>query len=143
MKMICRQCHTEYDGNAGPTCPECGATGLLKTSTIRISMGSTDAVYHSLSEVPARLRGRLIKSTSGVNSGTILIADSHGRDEILRALRRLPTQAERGLVQSILGEQAPGGEPAGPAHPVRRALAWMALAACLVIAWIVLTRRWF
>jgi hypothetical protein len=63
--------------------------GVLKTSTIRISAGETDAVYRSLKEMPAALRRRLLRSTNSVNSATILIADRRGRQELVRAIQNL------------------------------------------------------
>ena len=63
---------------------------MVQTSTVLISMGDADLVYRSVEEVPARLRTRLIESTNGANSGTILIADRGGRKQIARAMRKLP-----------------------------------------------------
>ncbi len=60
---------------------------MLKSSTILISAGDTDAVYRSVKEVPAPLRRKLLKSTNGLNAATILIADRKGREEIARAIR--------------------------------------------------------
>ena len=111
MKMVCRRCRIEYDESRGPACPSCGAPGLLKTSAILIAAGSTAGVYSSLKEVPRPLRTRLIESTTGVNSGTILIADRQGRRQILRALRRLPRPAaEPAAIHLRAGgaETAPG-----------------------------------
>lgn len=58
----------------------------VKSSTILISMGEKTQIYHSLEEVPARLRKKLVDTTSGANSATILIADRAGRDELVKAL---------------------------------------------------------
>ena len=42
------------------------------------------------------LRTRLLKSTNGANSATILIADRRGRKEISRAMRKLPVPRSAG-----------------------------------------------
>ena len=63
----------------------------VKTSTIFVSVGEQTRVYRSMGEVPAGLRRKLEKSTTGMNAATILIADKRGREEIVRAVRGLPT----------------------------------------------------
>jgi hypothetical protein len=63
--------------------------GIMKCSMILISSGETEAVYRSVQDVPLPLRRKLLKSTSGLNSATILIADRRGREEIARAMRNL------------------------------------------------------
>jgi hypothetical protein len=104
-------------------CPHCGepnagagASGMFQTSTVMISAGGADRVYRSVDEVPNPLRSRLLKSTNGANSATILIADRRGRKEIAKAMRNLPAHAQRRLMQSILAN------PEGPAWltPARR-----------------------
>jgi hypothetical protein len=57
-------------------------------------------------EVPVRLRTRLLKSTNGANSATILIADRRGRKKIARAMRDLPGPTQRRLMHSILANHA-------------------------------------
>jgi hypothetical protein len=66
----------------------------IKTSTILVGLKTKTEVYRSLKEVPPRLRKKLIESTSGSNSGTILIADRGGRDEIVRSVRGLPSNVQ-------------------------------------------------
>ncbi len=63
----------------------------LKSSTIFISVGEKTEVYHSVAEVPPPLRKKLEQSTNGINSATILIADSKGKEEIIRAIRGMPS----------------------------------------------------
>src|SRR5690349_24326170 len=63
----------------------------LKSSTIFISVGDKTEVYRSVDDVPPRLRKKLEQSTNGINSATILIADRRGREEIVRAIRGLPS----------------------------------------------------
>jgi len=93
MKTTCPECGTVFDGDR---CPKCGGSlpgegrSLLKTSTILISTGTGEGIYRSLAEVPQPLRRKLLRSTTGANAGTILIADRKGREEISRALGRAP-----------------------------------------------------
>jgi len=63
----------------------------LKSSTIFISVGDKTEVYHSVAEVPPPLRKKLEQSTNSINSATILIADSKGKEEIIRAIRGMPS----------------------------------------------------
>ncbi len=63
----------------------------VKTSTIFVSVGDRTRVYRSLGDVPPPLRKKLEESTTGINAATILIADKRGREEIVRAIRGLPT----------------------------------------------------
>ena len=72
-----------------------------KTSSILISVGGEIRVYRSVSEVPLALRRKLLKSTSGTNSATVLIADEGGRREIMRYLRGLPSDLQSRLVRSL------------------------------------------
>jgi hypothetical protein len=134
MKMVCRRCRIEYDESRGPACPSCGVPGLLKTSAILIAAGATEAVYHSIKEVPKPLRTRLIESTTGVNSGTVLIADRQGRRQILRALRRLPG-AERSLLQSIFART--DTEERAARRRLWQSLAWLAVAFSALALWLV------
>jgi len=83
--------------------------GVFQTSTVLISAGGTDLVYRSVDEVPTRLRTKLLKSTNGANSATILIADQRGRKEISKALRKLPGPAQRRLMHSMMGTEAESG----------------------------------
>lgn len=104
--MKCSRCGKKLLGTV-TTCPACGArnsaaSGVFQTSTVLISTESWDRVYRSVDEVPARLRSRLLKTTNGVNSATILIADRKGRKEIDKAMRKLPGPSQRRLVHSIL-----------------------------------------
>ena len=90
--MICPDCHRSFEG---ATCPRCGAVkGIVKTSTILISAGELQNVYRSVEEVPDLLKRQLLRSTSGLNSATIVIADREGRKEIAKAIRNLPTSED-------------------------------------------------
>src|SRR5690348_1751989 len=105
--MTCKRCRKAFEEDA-VRCPHCGQpnpenSGVFQTSTVLISASGADLVYRSVEEVPAVLRSRLMKSTNGSNSATILIADRRGRQEIARAMRNLPGPAQRRLIHSVLG----------------------------------------
>jgi hypothetical protein len=105
--MTCLKCRRSFDGEE-PRCPHCGepnpeVSGLFQTSTVLISTGSAPRIYRSVDEVPVKLRGILLKSTNGANSATILIADRRGRSQIAKAMRSLPSHAQRRLMSSVLG----------------------------------------
>jgi len=129
----CPHCRRKFAGSP-PRCPHCGeaiphpegkqSAGMFQTSTVMISAGGSDRVYRSVDEVPVSLRTRLLKSTNGTNSATILIADRRGRKEIARAMRNLPAHAQRRLVQSVLGgPQRSASRWLGPGR--RKAIVWV------------------
>src|SRR3954447_17775660 len=111
--MTCNYCRKAFEQDDS-RCPHCGQpnaskSGTFQTSTVLISASGADRVYRSVEEVPKRLRTRLLKSTNGANSATILIADRRGRKEISRAMRKLPGPAQRRLMHSILGSDVASG----------------------------------
>jgi hypothetical protein len=73
----------------------------LKSSTIFISVGNKTEVYRSVDDVPPALRKKLEQSTNGINSATILIADRKGKEEIVRAIRGLPSSLRSRLTTSL------------------------------------------
>jgi len=113
----------------------------MKSSTILISAAGTDSVYRSVKEVPAPLRRKLLKSTNGLNSATILIADRRGREEIARAIRNLPASLQRRVFRPFHDE--PQGTAAWLLRPtVKTAIAWLLGAGSVVLVWFVFTHRW-
>ena len=110
--MQCRRCRRRFEDPGNGVCPNCGeanppaTSGVMKSSTILISEGRNDAVYRSVGEVPHHLRKRLLKYTSGMNSATILIADRRGKEELAKAIRRLPGNSQQRLMEAVFG-QAP------------------------------------
>jgi hypothetical protein len=110
--MTCRRCKEYYDGRRNKTCPFCGEArprsrpAFLKTSTILISTDAVKRIYRSMEDVPAPLRSKLLQSTNGANSATILIADRKGREEIARAVRRLPGKERARAAAGIAAIQA-------------------------------------
>ena len=108
--MTCRRCHKKMD-DFETRCPHCGdvnenASGMFQTSTVLISTSGTDQVFRSVEEVPAGLRTRLLKSTNGANSATILIADRRGRQEIAKAMRNLPGPVQKRWMQTLMATEA-------------------------------------
>ncbi len=150
--MNCKRCGKKFDATEGLICPFCGAThvvvksGVMKSSTILISAGETDAVYRSVKEVPAPLRRQLLKSTNGLNSATILIADRRGREEIARAIQNLPSSLQRRFLKPFREEP---GQDANPAlawllQPrVKLAIAGLLGAGSMLLIWFVFTHKWF
>ena len=126
--MTCGRCGRKFD-EAEARCPHCGegqagAKGLFQTSTVLISSGGADMVYRTVEEVPSGLRTRLLKSTSGGNSGIILIADRRGRKEIAKGVGKLPGMGN-------------GSSPAGWLTPGRQrgAAAVLVLLALALVVW--------
>ena len=58
-------------------------------------------MFHSVREVPPKLRQQLEKSVNSFNSATILIADRRGKEEILKALNGLPASLRGRLAMSL------------------------------------------
>ncbi len=114
----------------------------VKSSTIFISVGGKTQVYRSVDDVPPRLRKRLEQSTNGINSATILIADRRGREEIVRAIRGLPSSV-RSRLSSTLGTET---EPR-PARPLPDPEFWQNWAEMLIpaaigtIVWLLFSLR--
>lgn len=101
--MICPRCHEEID-SAHKLCPDCGArlyrnvSGVMKTSAVLISTGGQESFYQSVHDVPEKLRRQLMESTSSENSGTIVIADRAGKEQLTQVLgrRERPRRALQG-----------------------------------------------
>ena len=147
MRMNCRRCGKKFDAAEGLACPYCGAyhaaakSGVMKTSTILISAGETDAVYRSVKEVPAPLRRKLLKSTNGLNAATILIADRRGREEIARAIRNLPSSLQRRFLKPFRDE--PEGARAWLVRPrVKMVIAGLLGAASALAIWFLFAHKW-
>jgi hypothetical protein len=114
----------------------------MKSSTILISAGETDAVYRSVKEVPAPLRRKLLKSTNGLNSATILIADRRGREEIARAIQNLPSSLQRRFLKPFREEPEEGARAWLMRPPVKAVIAWLLGAGSVLVIWFMFTHKW-
>lgn len=142
--MTCRRCKKSFDDREA-RCPHCGESsesGLFQTSTVLISTAGSDLVYRSVDEVPARLRTKLLKSTNGANSATILIADRRGRKEVAKAMRSLPGPAQRRLMQSILGSATAADALSWLTPARRRVIVAVITLLTLATIGIVFTHKW-
>jgi len=137
VSVVCKSCKKQFKEGAGRTCPHCGETiavtsGVVKTSTIFVAAEGTEAVYHSVKELPEPLRKKLLKTTNGANSATILIADRRGKEEITKALRKLPAPQTPDFLSALLPESF----RVSPQQLMGVALAL----AALLIVWLVFAR---
>ena len=144
--MRCGKCGNDLSGNE-QKCPKCGApvrqriAGMLKTSTIRISADDIEGVYHSVEDIPEPLRKKLLRSTNSINSRTILIADRRGRQEILRALKKLPGASQRRLSNALLSGRV-SARAALPKLTILQAAGIVLAGAAGVAAWLILSHTW-
>ena len=146
--MVCRVCQREYDGVQNRACPHCAKanpairSGAVKQSLVLIDHGRTRSVYGSVDEVPEPLRRKLVTSTTGLNSATILIADRRGRDEIGRAIRSLPAHMQGRLSRLILGSVAASTKlPSGLSRTAARVAAVLLGGAASLLVWLAFTHR--
>lgn len=70
------------------------APRTVRSSTIFIAVDGKTQVFRSVRDVPPKLRKRLVETTNGTNSATILIADKKGREELVRAIQGIPGSVE-------------------------------------------------
>jgi hypothetical protein len=89
-----------------------------RSSTIFIATGRETRVYRSVEDVPPELRQKLVSCTRGINSATILIADKHGREELVKTLQGRPSDVECRLLESMR-PSLPEPEPSGPEQKSR------------------------
>jgi hypothetical protein len=109
--MICPRCSAEF-AQGSAVCPECGVrlmrsvSGVMKTSAVMIASGDGHGFYRSVQEVPEPLRKQLLEITNGANSGTIVIADRAGKEQITHVMARRETSRERvGTVEAASAKQ--------------------------------------
>lgn len=76
-----------------------------RCATIFIASGEQTKVYRSVDEIPPELRRKLVESTKGLNSATILIADKRGREELVRALQGRQSDVQCRLVETMRAKQ--------------------------------------
>jgi len=122
--MTCPRCHSEFDGTLN-VCPECGlrlvrnVSGVMKTSAVMIAARGAHGFYRSVQDVPEPLRTQLIETTTSSNSGTIVIADRAGKEQLTQVLAR--RENNRDEISPAATEAA---AEASPARPLR--LPWLA-----------------
>jgi hypothetical protein len=129
--MRCPRCGKRLASGPVGNCPRCGkavrkaaapepsgTSGVFQTSAVLIATQGAEMVYRSMEEVPHPLRSKLLKSTNGANSATILIADRRGREEIARVMRNLgrtpgtpQRRTSRVPVHALLAGQAAPATP--------------------------------
>jgi hypothetical protein len=81
------------------------ASLTARSATIFIASGEGTQVYRSVDDVPLELRRKLIETTRGGNSATILIADKRGREELVRALQGRRSEIRCRLVDTLRSKQ--------------------------------------
>ncbi len=81
----------------------------FKRTTIYISLGEDTKVYDSPESIPHDLRKELMRSTRGMNSATILIADRGGRREIQKVLEGQPSSLDGSLRSAHFQPKGLGG----------------------------------
>jgi hypothetical protein len=97
--MTCPRCFTDLDADCA-SCPSCGVefvqkvSGVMKTSAVMIATAGDMGFYRSVQDVPEPLRTQLIETTSSANSGTIVIADRVGKEQINQVVGRRQTAKE-------------------------------------------------
>jgi hypothetical protein len=142
--MTCPRCHSEFE-TIGGACPECGVTvlrnvsGVMKTSAVMISARGERGFYNSVRDVPEPLRTQLLETTTSRNSGTIVIADRAGKEQLTQAMaRREATREVTRDGSSRTSLVANALETPDPRRlPRRQWLAWAGLILVLVLAAIV------
>jgi hypothetical protein len=91
--MTCPRCFAVFETGSA-ACPDCGVqllrnvSGMLKTSAVMISADGEQGFYRSVQDVPEPLREQLLRVTSSENSGTIVIADRAGKDQLTQIVAR-------------------------------------------------------
>jgi hypothetical protein len=60
----------------------------MKTSTVMIAVGAGHGFYRSVQDVPEPLRTQLLEITASPNSGTIVIADRAGKEQLTQVMAR-------------------------------------------------------
>src|SRR5690349_16096538 len=132
--MTCPRCHFDFD-NARSVCPECGVrllrsiSGVIKTSAVMIAAGRRSGFYRSVQEVPEPLRTQLMETTGSRNSGTILIADRAGKEQLTLGLAR------REAARADASGQPSAELQGNPAGRLRTSwLAWSGLVLVLILA---------
>lgn len=146
--MVCKNCKRRFSQDDSRACPRCGevsrpaSAGVLKTSTILISSGGGIGVFRSVKEMPEPLRRRLMISTNGNNSATIVIADKRGREAISQAIRRLPSRNHRKMLASFFPGTAIRLDGFLERVNVSQWIGVTVAGGAAALIWLVLTNQW-
>jgi len=126
----------------GGECPECGVTllhnvsGVMKTSAVMIAAGGERGFYNSVKDVPEPLRTQLLETTASRNSGTIVIADRAGKEQLTQAMARRESAGESSSRISPATSLDVGTPETPGARQLLRGkwLAWAGLILVLILA---------
>ncbi|HWF11091.1 MAG TPA: hypothetical protein VG297_21630 [Bryobacteraceae bacterium] len=108
--MTCPRCHSDFEESIR-LCPECGlrlvrnVSGVMKTSAVMIAAQGEHGFYRSVQEVPEPLRTQLIETTTSPNSGTIVIADRAGKEQLTQVMARRAGNREEMPASAIAAEK--------------------------------------
>jgi hypothetical protein len=146
--MTCPKCYSEFE-TARDVCPECGVvllrnvSGIMKTSAVMIAAGREQGFYSSVQDVPEPLRSQLLETTTSQNSGTILIADRAGKEQLTQGMGRRESARENISQRGMIAREPETTVPPGIDRD--RWLAWGGLILVLILAGIlvvVFSRHW-
>lgn len=110
--MVCPYCQFEFEGSSAH-CPDCGirivrrVSGIVKTSAVVIGAGSGNTFYRSVQDVPEPLRQQLIDTTSGANSGLVVIADRAGKEQWTEIVAHSAARRRRAAVPAEVPAEPP------------------------------------
>jgi hypothetical protein len=106
-------------------------SGMMRTSAVMIAAAGEKGFYRSVRDVPDGLRQQLLRVTAGENSGTIVIADKAGKEQLTQIVARRGGLAK--TAKSLPG-QVPSSGPAGRAGLSFLGLSWIVWAGiCLIV----------
>ena len=141
-RMTCPKCHSEFNDWDG-VCPECGVrllrniSGVVKTSAVMIAARGDRGFYRSVQDVPEPLRTQLLETTTSLNSGTIVIADRAGKEQLTQVMARRESRSEGMTHPAVTFDKAQDAEPARPSMARLPWLAWAGFGVVLLLAAIV------
>jgi hypothetical protein len=132
--MTCPRCHSDFENKEG-VCPECGVrllrnvSGVMKTSAVLIAARGERGFYRSVQDVPEPLRTQLLETTTSANSGTIVIADRAGKEQLTQVMARREAGREGPQQPQLLsGATVLPNAPRSPVLPYIARLPWLAWA---------------
>jgi len=137
--MTCPKCFSRFEGPRG-VCPQCGVSlfrnvsGIVKTSVVMISAGEENVFYDSVQDVPERLRKQLIETTASANSGTIVIADRAGKEQLTQVLARRNSKKNPGVARKATSRDDSAAAADGDSLPRIPWIAWAGFGIVLAAA---------